>query len=382
MKSVKTALRLGAFGFTAVAMTTPLVAQDLRYAVGLPESSYNYDGALAFAEELKETADMDVKVFSMSLLSLGEMLGGVRDGLADVGYTLFPYFPAEFSELNLAADLGMLATSGTQATYAGPAMIGASMEYIMLNCPDCQEQLKGLNTVYLSGGAAIDYGFVCNKPVATIADLSGMKVRTGAADAGRFVEHFGGTRVALSGNEIYDALSTGNVDCSANAAENLVGLRYIEIADYFLDGIPGSMFAGLGTANVNRDTWANLSEDQRRAVMHAGGTLALTSWKLNVERNAAGVQAFEEAGKTVFRATDEDKALITEFVALDQPVVREQYVNQYGLENVDEKIATITDLIEKWKGLTNETDGSIEALRQLYIDEIYSKVDVATYGVE
>ena len=380
--SNKGASRL-AFGVAAsLALATPLAAQDLRYAVGLPESSYNFDGALAFAEELKETADMDVKVFSMSLLSLGEMLGGVRDGLTDVGYVLFPYFPAEYSELNLAADLGMLATSGTPATYAGPAMIGASMEYIMLDCPDCQEQLKGLNTVYLVGGAAVDYGFVCNKPVATLDDLKGMKVRTGAADAGRLVEYFGGTRVALSGNEIYDALSTGNVDCSANAAENLTGLRYIEIADYFVDGLPGSMFAGLGTANMNADSWAALDDAQRTAVMHAAGTLALTSWTLNVERNAAGIKAMEDAGKTVFRATDEDKAKITAFVTEDQKVVRDQYVNQYGLENVDEKIAKVAALIEKWKGLTNETDGSIEALRQLYIDEIYSKVDVSTYGIQ
>ncbi|MEC7762026.1 MAG: C4-dicarboxylate TRAP transporter substrate-binding protein [Pseudomonadota bacterium] len=363
--------------------TTGAQAQTLRHAVGLPESSYNYDAAMAFADELAATSDIDVKVFAMSLLSLNEIPGGVRDGLADIGFTLFPYFPAEFSELNLPANLSLLATSGTEAKWPGPAMIGASMEYIMLECDDCKAQMKGLNGVYLNGGAAVEYGLVCNKPVETIADIQGLKVRTGAADVGRFIEYFGGTRVALSGNEIYDALSTGNVDCSANQGENLTGLRYIEVADHFTDMMPGSMFAGIANAIMNRDTWASLSEEQRRAVLNAAAMQPVVSWMIVKERNVEGIQAFRDAGKNVYEVSESDQALIAEFIAQDIDVVRAEFKDQYGLENVDEKIETIIALIEKWKGLTNQIEEmEEEAFTQLYIDEIMSKIDVATYGIE
>lgn len=358
-------------------------AQTLRFAVGLPETSYNHDAAVAFAEAVEANSDLKVQVYAMSLLSLNEMSGGVRDGLADIGFTLFPYFPAEYSELNLPANLALLAISGTEAKWPGPAMIGASMEYIMLHCEDCQTQLKGLNAVYLNGGASVEYGLVCNKPVQALDDLKGLKVRTGAADLGRFVEYFGGTRVALSGNEIYDALSTGNVDCSANQGENLTGLRYIEVADHFTNMMPGSMFAGIGNANMNRDAWASLTEDQRRAVLNAAAKQPIVSWIIGKERNLDGVKQFRDAGKNVYEVTDEDKLRIAEFVAQDLDVVREQFKKEYGLQNVDEKIEVITGLIEKWKGLTNQVDTmEVEPFAQLYIDEIMSKVDVTTYGID
>lgn len=357
-------------------------AQTLRHAVGLPETSYNYDAAVAFGEAIEANTDLEMKVFALSLLSLNEISGGVRDGLADTGFTLFPYFPAEYSEMNLPADLSLLAISDPDTKWPGPAVIGASMEYIMLNCPDCQEQLKGLNAVYLNGAAAVEYGVVCNKPVTSIADLKGLKVRTGAADQGRFADYFGAVRVALSGNEIYDALSTGNVDCSFNQGENLVGLRYIEIADHFNPAIMGSMFAGLATT-MNRDTWQSLSEENRRGILTAAAVQPIVSWMLNKERNISAIEEFRAAGKNVYDISAEDQALIAEFIAQDLDVVRAEYNEKYGLEDVDGKIETITALIEKWKGLTNEIDVmEQEPFIQLYLDEIMSKVDVSTYGMD
>lgn len=357
-------------------------AQTLRHAVGLPETSYNYDAAVAFGEAIEANTDLEMKVFALSLLSLAEMSGGIRDGLADSGFTLFPYFPAEYSEMNLPADLSLLAISDPDTKWPGPAVIGASMEYVMLNCPDCQEQLKGLNSVYLNGAAAVEYGLVCNKPVKSIADLEGLKVRTGAADQGRFADYFGAVRVALSGNEIYDALSTGNVDCSFNQGENLVGLRYIEIADHFTTGIMGSMFAGLATT-MNRDTWQGLSEENRRGILTAAAVQPIVSWILNKERNISAIEEFRAAGKNVYEASAEDQEKIAEFIAQDLEVVRAEYNEKYGLENVDEKIETVTALIEKWKGLTNEIDVmEQEPFIQLYLDEIMSKVDVASDGMD
>jgi TRAP-type C4-dicarboxylate transport system substrate-binding protein len=375
------ALSLAALA-TGMAAGGAAQAQDLRYAVGLPESNYNYDGAVSFAADLAETAGLNVEVFALSLLNLNEIPGGIRDGLADFGLTLFPYFPAEFAEVNLPANLSMLATSGTPARHPGPAMIGASIEYILLHCPDCQAQMKDRNAVFISGGAAVEYGLVCSTPVPTLADLRGKTVRTGTADHGRFVEYFGGTQIAMSGNEIYDALNSGNIDCSANTPENLISLRYVEIADSFTHLMPGSMFSGIGTANMNRDTWASLTEDQRRAVLNAGARLSMTSWMENKRRNQDGIAAMEAAGKPVYQVSAEDRALIDEFVEQDIATVNGIFTDVYGLENVDQKVETIRELVEKWKGLTNEVEADVDALANLYIEHVYSKVDVSSYGID
>ncbi|MFN3642600.1 MAG: TRAP transporter substrate-binding protein DctP [Gemmobacter sp.] len=375
--------RLSMAGVVAGAIATAAAdAQTLRYAVGLPESNYNYDAAVFFADELREKAGLNVSVFALSLLSLNEIPGGVRDGLADFGLTLFPYFPAEYSEVNLPANLAMLATSGSPARHPGPAMIGASIEYILLNCPDCLAQMKQRNAVFISGGAAVEYGLVCSTPVPTLAALRGKTVRTGTADHGRFVEHFGGTQIAMSGNEIYDALNSGNIDCSANTPENLISLRYVEIADSFTHLMPGSMFAGIGSANMNRDSWARLTQDQRRAVLTAGARMSMKAWTENRRRNLAGLEAMEAAGKPVYQVSAEDRAAIDAFVEKDIGTVAGIFTNTYGVRNVDEKVEIIRGLVEKWKGLTNAVEADIDALADLYIEHVYSKVDVATYGLD
>lgn len=370
-------------GLAAGALSaTAADAQNLRYAIGLPDTNYNHVGAVAFAEELRENAGLNVTIYPLSLLNLNEVPGGVRDGLTDFGYTLFPYFPAEFAEVNLPANLANLVISGTPADHPGAAMIAASTEYIMLHCPDCQEQMRQRNHVYIGGSAAVDYGLVCSTPVRTLDDLNGKTVRTGTADHARFVEYFGAVAISMSGNEIYDALNTGNIDCSANTPENLVSLRYIEIADSFTNSMPGGMFAGIGPANVNRDTWARLTEDERRAVLNAAGTLALTGWMEIEMRNAGALEAFAATGRPVFEVSDADRARIDEFIAQDTAAIAASFTNLYGLQNVDEKIALISELVEKWKGLTNGIERDVAALNAVFIEHIYDKVDVSTYGID
>lgn len=67
---------------------------------------------------------MPIKVYSMSLLNLKGTPTGIRDGIADMGFVLPQYFPAEYSNFNPAADLSMLSTSGWKVESPGAAMAG------------------------------------------------------------------------------------------------------------------------------------------------------------------------------------------------------------------------------------------------------------------
>ena len=46
-------------------MMTATGAQDMRFAVGLPESNYNYDASVYFANKVAENSDMRVRVFAL-----------------------------------------------------------------------------------------------------------------------------------------------------------------------------------------------------------------------------------------------------------------------------------------------------------------------------
>ena len=175
----------------------PAAAKTLKAAVGLGPKSAQVFAYKLFAKYVEERTDLKIKVFSMSLLNLKETPPGLRDGVADIGFVLPPYFPAEYAETNLAANLTMLATTGTQVESPGTAMAGAMSEYIFFNCPECLAEYEKQNQVYLGSASSPTYIMLCTKPVRTMEELKGKKYRSGAANFGRWAEHFGGIKVSI-----------------------------------------------------------------------------------------------------------------------------------------------------------------------------------------
>ncbi|MFV0361457.1 C4-dicarboxylate TRAP transporter substrate-binding protein, partial [Tropicimonas sp.] len=317
--------------------TAAVQAQNLTYASGFVPGGPVNEGLKDFVADVAENSEMSVKLFEMSLLDLKETPAGIRDGLADMGYVLMPYFPAEFAEANLAADLSMLATSGTLGADAAITMAGALTEYAMLNCPDCQAQFARENQVYLGSASTPDYVLLCTAPVRSAEDLRGKTFRAGASNFGRWAEHFGGTKVSIPGNEIYEAMSQGVVDCTMISAPELLNLQLIDVTKFITTGVPGGVFAGSGAANINRDTWMRLSDDQRAFLLEAA---ARNAANVSIRYNNAAKEALDasrERGIEVIEAPQELLDASNAFVAEDVKVVARQFADTYGLENVDEK---------------------------------------------
>ena len=44
--------------------------------------------------------------------------------------------------------------------------------------------------------------------------MKGLKIRNGAANFGRYAEKLGAVKVAISGGEIYEAMSANAIDCA------------------------------------------------------------------------------------------------------------------------------------------------------------------------
>ena len=64
------------------------------------------------------------------------------------------------------------------------AAAGAGTETLLLNCPSCLEEYRKLNTIPLSpypGAASV---FICIKPVKTVEDLKGKRIRALGAAVG------------------------------------------------------------------------------------------------------------------------------------------------------------------------------------------------------
>ena len=371
-----------AVGLTAAA--APMAqARDMRIALGDTDVYPAYQPLVRFAETIGAEADLPSKVYALSLLNYAETAGGLRDGLADIGFVVFPYFPSEFSEINLIANLAMLATTGDDVpTMPGAAMAGAIMEYALLNCDDCMTQMSANNQVYLSGAATTRYVLLCNKPVSTAEEAKGKRFRAGAANWARWADAVGGAAVTVPGNETYDALGQGIVDCTMSTLADLVGGRFIDVTSHVTTGQPGGVFSGLGAANINKDVWQGLTNEQRATLLKAASRLSAEIVFAYLAVDMDGLAAAKEKGVTIYEGDASLAAISEKFVQDDVATISRQFTEQFRLQNVDAKIETFGGILSKWKGLTKDIgEGDVDQLSALYWDEIVSKVDPATHGM-
>jgi TRAP-type C4-dicarboxylate transport system substrate-binding protein len=371
---------LAASLFAAFASTAS--AQELKLASGWPTTQGAHGAAEVFKTYVEANSDLTISIFhSGSLLAFGEIPGGLRDGVADLGSILPPYYPSEFPESNLAANLSMLTNVGKKVNSAGAAMAGATMEYI-LGSQDALDNYKRQNEVYLGTLSSATYDLLCRDPIRTVAELKGKKMRVGQANFGRFVESFGGVQVAIPANEMYEAMAQGVVDCAVLAISDLKGYQMADVVKNVMVGIPGGVFSGAEPFNINREVWQTLTVDQRKVLLQAAANgVAEATYRLYTqakdvkgEAPSMGVEVIEPSEEMV-KATDD-------FIKGDIPVISAQFTNDFGVQNVDKKIADVTALIDKWKGLTENWDGTSEALAKIYWDEVLSKVDPAAYGID
>jgi TRAP-type C4-dicarboxylate transport system substrate-binding protein len=373
--------------FWTAAATAALVsigqAQELKIASGWPPTQGAHGAYDAFIPYVEQNSDMTIKLFhSGSLLAFAEIPSGVRDGIAEMGSILPPFYPSEFPESNLVANLSMLTNVGEKVGAPGAVMAGATMEYIFSN-EDALNGYKRQSMVYLGSLSSAPYDLLCRSDaIVGPDDLKGKKFRVGQANFGRYVEHFGGVPVSLPANEMYEAMAQGVVDCAVLAVNDLIGYQMAAVVKNVTLGVPGGVFSGAEPLNISREVWQDLTDDQRRVLLEgAVRAMAEATARLYNDAKNTATQA-PSLGVTVNEPSPELVAASEEFIKGDLAVLKEQFSSQFGVQNIDEKIAEITRLIDRWKGLLADWDGTTESLTKVYQDEIYARLDPATYGMD
>lgn len=360
-------------------------ATTLRYAMGFPPGSDSDVAGKKYAEAVSEltNGEFQVRVFALSLLNFAETSGGVRDGIADLGYILGPYFPQQFAHMNLVAEASM-ALHLTDERVRGReayAYVGAMAEFVFLNCPECHEEMERQNQVMTSNAGSTQYGLTCRKEIRTAEDLRGTRMRVAGSHWSRWAQAFGASPVTLSSNEAAEALSQGVVDCVVISAPELTNLGLFEHVTDITMAIPGGIFAGTATANMNRDRWQSLSEEHRRAFLKAGSILAAEIPFIYHTREAAVLERIKtERGTRLHEPEPELLEAVRAFVEKDLKDMADFYQKERGVERSHEMLETFLSLLDRWVDLVQEVE-TAEDLSDLYWQEVYSKVDVTTHGM-
>lgn len=355
-------------------------AKSLTAAIGMGPKNSSVIAYESFAKYVADNSDVDIKVFSMSLLSMKETPQGIRDGLADLGFVVPVYYPAEYKESNLAANLSMLSTSGRKIKSPGAALSGAMTEYLV-NCPECMAEYEGQGQIYLGSVSSNGYDLLCTKPVGTVDDLKGLKMRSPGGNYSRWAESLGAVAVSMPAGDTYEALSQGVIDCHMGSVSDLTNNSLIDVAKYVTFGVPGGAFAGVATSNFNVNVWRSLTDEQRDVIMRGAARMQAEMTLGYYDLAMKDAVAAPDAGIKIIEASPDLIAATDAFVQSDLPVIATQFTNDYGVQNADAKIAEMSRLVEKWKELTSGLANDQAALEKVYWDEIFSKLDPKTYGM-
>lgn len=363
-------------------LAAPAAADQLRYAIGHPPSSYLIAGGEAFAETMAEETggEVTVKVFPLSLLSMAETSGGLREGIADIGAVMSSYFPSDFPHTNLIMENSMiLQTFGPEIEGLEGLVFSAAMtEYIMKHCPECLEEFAAQNQVFTGGAGTPGYALNCTAPVVSKEDLQGKRLRIAGANWARWSEAIGAAPVTMSGNEMLEALSQGVLDCIILSVPDVYNFGMGDaVTDITLD-VPGGVYVA-SVSNMNRDSWQGLSREQKAAALRAAAAGSAKSLILYQQGEETVLADVEAKGVKVHRPDPELMKATAAFAAQDRETLVAYYADNHGVKRGEEIAEGLKQLVEKWSGLIH-AGMTEQELAALLWQEIYSKVDLASYG--
>lgn len=363
---------MGLFAGAAVA-ETQFIANSF-YAAEHPHSK---DGYIAWAEIVKQLSDGELQpdVYTGTvLLAPRANLQGIRDNVVQVAHHAAVYTPSELPVANSVQELGF--------NYSDPVvMIFAVTDFSMNNTTQLQEWAdKGL--VYLGAYATPPYVLFCREPVRTLEEFKGKRIRTAGSTVSQWVEKAGGVPVNVPSSEMYTGLERGTLDCASNAANDLIDRSLWEVAEHTTMLSTGMYWSG-PQWGYNPGFWSGLTTGQREILMQATAR-AMSRMIINyVESAESKLELAQQKGNNVYQPGDDLLASAEEYRANSIESAYNTAEKTYGLSNgkavIDDFIATY----EKWGKLLADVDRTDEdALTELAMREIYSKIDASTYGVQ
>ncbi len=149
------------------------------------------------------------------------------------------------------------------------------------------------------------------KPVKSLADLKGMKIRLPGGMVAEVFQKFGVSTVSLPGSDIFPALEKGTIDAAdyvGPAVNYELGLG--QVTDNILFGPPGMMSiyqpVDLMDLTVNLRSWNKLSAKTQKTVEREVRNYSQLHYQTIQARNFTAMEKFKEEGSTVSRLSQED----------------------------------------------------------------------------
>lgn len=314
-------------GLAAGAVASPAQAQTtLTYSSWVPPTHHLTIWQANWTKEVEKATGGRVKFNSLPKhpAAAPGTFDAVRDSLVDLSYVTASYTPsrhilplmAELPGAGETAEINSIAYSRTHWKHFHKA-----------------GEYKGVKllAVFTHGPGQM----FTKKPVNAIADIQGLKIRTGGGIAEAVANALGASAFVKPAPESYELLKSGVADGVFFPLESIVSFKLdtvLEQATLF----PGGMYSSAFGFFMNEDKWNKLAKQDRAAIEKLSYEYVSRSngksWDAADQR---GLEGLQKAGVKIVRA---DPKLLADVQKRSAPII-DDWVKKASAKGVNAKAA-------------------------------------------
>ena len=275
----------GVLGFALAASAYAQTKWDLPTAY--PPSNYHTENIAQFAADVDQATGGKLKITvhnNASLFKATEIKRAVQSGQAQIGEILISNFANEDPVFGLDS-VPFLATSFADAEKLWKASRKTLEDRLAK---------QGIKLLY-----AVPWppqGIYSNKPLNSIADMKGLKMRTYNPATSRIAELAGAQPVTIQAAELAQAMATGAVNANMTSAATGYDSKAWEQVKYFYDA---QAWLPKNIVFVNQKAFDALDKAQQDAVLKAAAAAETRGWKTAQEKTKWYIDQLKANGMTV-----------------------------------------------------------------------------------
>jgi TRAP-type C4-dicarboxylate transport system substrate-binding protein len=119
--------------------------------------------------------------------------------------------------------------------------------------------------------------FYCNKPIKSVNDIKGLKVRSFTPSMAALIQYLGGTPITLQFSEVYTSLQRGVADCGVTSPTSGNTGKWPEVTTHFM---PLSVSGSVPGHFMNLNYWKKFSPEQQQRLAAAFKKMEDQMWDL------------------------------------------------------------------------------------------------------
>jgi TRAP-type C4-dicarboxylate transport system substrate-binding protein len=290
-----------AFGLVAVfcASSEAKIKWDMH--LNYPAGNFHSKGAQRFADRVKEATNGELEIVLHPGAALGfkgpELLRALAEGQLAI---------AEVPTGMVEGDAPILAL--TAQPFISTNSFEQRLLYVLAK-PTYSKVLKKFNQFTLYSSVWPFSGIYTQRPIRSVADLKGLKMRVYDGTGLAFGKATGIAARKMPFSEVYPAIKAGLLDSMYTSSVSGVDAKAWEVFKYFTRI---NIVGPVNLVNVNFDAWNKLPQDIRQKVLEIAKQMEDEMWNLAGDMDRKCVQILKDHGMIVLEVDSKFRAELDE----------------------------------------------------------------------